>query len=245
MSPSPRHLVLGATGGIGRATCRILHESGARLAVAGPSEERVRALAGELDAAPVVIDATDAASVEAGFDAASEALGGLDGAACLVGSLLLKPAHLTTDEEWERTLALNATAAFRTVRAAARRMRGGGSIVLAASAAARTGLPNHEAIAAAKGAVVGLTLSAAASYAGRGLRVNCIAPGLVRTPMTARITGNEKALAASAALHALGRIGEPEEPARAVTWLLDPAQSWVTGQVLGVDGGLGTVRPRG
>ena len=77
------------------------------------------------------------------------------------------------------------------------------------------------------------------------IRVNALAPGLVRTPLTARITGSETALKASTALHALGRVGEPEEVAGAIAWLLDPAQSWITGQVLGVDGGLATVRSRG
>jgi 3-oxoacyl-[acyl-carrier protein] reductase len=123
-------------------------------------------------------------------------------------------------------------------------MQAGGSIVLSSSAAARVGLANHEAIAAAKAGVIGLMLSAAASYAPRGIRVNCVAPGLVRTPLTARTTANEASLAASTGMHALGRIGEPEDVAAAIAWLLDPAQGWVTGQVIGVDGGLATVRPR-
>ncbi|MBN8558433.1 MAG: SDR family oxidoreductase, partial [Burkholderiales bacterium] len=119
-----------------------------------------------------------------------------------------------------------------------------GSIVLCATAAARTGLANHEAIAAAKGGVMGLALSAAATYAGRNIRVNCVAPGLIDTPLAARITSNEAALKASASLHALGRIGRPEDVASGITWLLDPENSWVTGQVIGIDGGLGTVRAR-
>jgi NAD(P)-dependent dehydrogenase (short-subunit alcohol dehydrogenase family) len=105
-------------------------------------------------------------------------------------------------------------------------------------------LANHEAIAAAKAGVIGLTLSAAATYAARGIRVNCVAPGLVRTPMTARLTSNEATLKASTAMHPLGRIGEPSNIASAIQWLLDAEQSWVTGQVLGLDGGLASVRPR-
>jgi NAD(P)-dependent dehydrogenase (short-subunit alcohol dehydrogenase family) len=120
----------------------------------------------------------------------------------------------------------------------------GGSIVLMASAVAQRGMINHEAIAAAKAGVVGLALSAAATYARYNIRVNCVAPGLTRTPLTASLTQNELTLKASAALHPLGRIGEPEEVASAIRWFLSPENSWVTGQVLAVDGGLSTVQPR-
>ena len=117
-------------------------------------------------------------------------------------------------------------------------------MVLVSSVAARLGLTNHEAIAAAKAGVSGLVLAAAASYAARGIRVNAVAPGLVRTPLTARLTQNEATLKASVAMHPLGRIGEPADIASAIEWLLNPAQGWVTGQVLSVDGGMGAVRPR-
>ena len=123
-------------------------------------------------------------------------------------------------------------------------LNAGGSIVLVSSAAARIGLANHEAVAAAKAGVIGLTLSAAATYGPRGIRVNCVAPGLVRTPLTARLTANEASLKASTAMHALGRIGEPQDVAKAIEWLLSPEQSWITGQLLGIDGGLGSVRSR-
>jgi NAD(P)-dependent dehydrogenase (short-subunit alcohol dehydrogenase family) len=75
--------------------------------------------------------------------------------------------------------------------------------------------------------------------------VNCVAPGLVRTPLTARLTANEASLKASTAMHVMGRVGEPGDVAAALEWLLDPRQGWVTGQVIGVDGGLGSVRSRG
>jgi NAD(P)-dependent dehydrogenase (short-subunit alcohol dehydrogenase family) len=123
-------------------------------------------------------------------------------------------------------------------------MASGGSIVLCSTAAARAGFANHEAIAAAKAGVIGLTLSAAATYAPRNIRVNCVAPGLVDTPLAARITANPAALQASTAMHALGRIGRPEDVASAIAWLLNPENSWVTGQVLGVDGGLASLKPR-
>jgi NAD(P)-dependent dehydrogenase (short-subunit alcohol dehydrogenase family) len=121
----------------------------------------------------------------------------------------------------------------------------GGAIVLVSTAAAAIGLANHEAIAAAKAGVEGLARSAAATYAARRIRVNCVAPGLVRSALTARITGNESALKASLAMHPLGRVGEPADVARALEFLLDPANDWITGQVLGVDGGLGMLKTRG
>lgn len=152
---------------------------------------------------------------------------------------------LTSDEDWQRTLDLNLGTAFAALRAAVRAMgTKGGSVVLLSSAAARIGLPGHEAIAAAKAGVEGLALAAAASYAARGIRVNVVAPGLVDTPLAAGIVGNPSLRKASKAMHALGRIGRPEDVASAIAWFLDPAQSWVTGQVLGVDGGLARVRPR-
>jgi NAD(P)-dependent dehydrogenase (short-subunit alcohol dehydrogenase family) len=241
----PAVLILGASGGIGSALTRRLASGGARLVLGARDADRLNALAGETGATVVTLDATRPAEVEAAAAQAVERFGQLDGVANCVGSLLLKPAHLTSEEEWSSTLALNLTSSFAAVRAAARSMSSGGSVMLMSSAAGRLGLANHEAVAAAKAGVIGLTLSAAATYAPKGIRVNALAPGLVRTPLTARITGSETALKASTALHALGRVGEPDEVVGAIAWLLDPAQSWITGQVLGVDGGLATVRSRG
>jgi NAD(P)-dependent dehydrogenase (short-subunit alcohol dehydrogenase family) len=130
------------------------------------------------------------------------------------------------------------------MRAAGKHMNKGGSVVLISSAAAMEGLANHEAIAAAKAGIIGLTLSAAASYASMNLRVNAVAPGLIETPLTASLTGNEGARKFSEAMHALGRLGKPEDVARAIVFLLDTANDWITGQVLAVDGGLSRVRPK-
>lgn len=239
------YAIVGATGGIGSALARRLATSGATLFLGARDDARLQSLAGETKAAYQVVDATQSEQIDALIVATLKTYGRLDGVVNCVGSLLLKPAHLTTNDDWDFTVRQNLHSAFYLLRAAAKAMQtNGGSIVLLSSAAARTGLANHEAIAAAKAGVIGLTLSAAASYAARGIRVNCVAPGLVATPLTARITGNETAVKASTAMHALGRIGAPEDVASAIAWLLDPANSWVTGQVIGVDGGLANVRAR-
>jgi NAD(P)-dependent dehydrogenase (short-subunit alcohol dehydrogenase family) len=223
---------------------RRLLAGGARVALAGRAGDRLRALGEELGAPVVELDARQPAEVERAATEAAAALGPLSGLANCVGSLLLKPAHLTSDAEWAEVLATNLTSAFGTVRAGARALdSGGGSIVLVSSVAARFGLANHEAIAAAKGGVQGLVLSAAATYAPRGIRVNAVAPGLVRTPLTSGLFASEPLSKANAAAHPLGRVGEPGDVAAAICWLLSPAQSWVTGQVLGVDGGMGSARP--
>jgi NAD(P)-dependent dehydrogenase (short-subunit alcohol dehydrogenase family) len=238
------YVILGAYGGIGGELARRLAAKGARLMLVGRDEARLAALTAEIGATYAVADATESTQVEAAVAQAVGTFGGIYGIASCFGSLLLKPAHLTTDEELESTLAINLKSAFAVTRAAGRLMKTGGSVVLVSSAAARLGMANHEAIAAAKAGIQGLALAAAATYAPRNLRFNCVAPGLTRTLLTARITGNETVAKGSLAMHALGRFGDPADVASAIEWLLDPGQHWITGQILGVDGGLATVRGR-
>ena len=240
---NPVHVVIGATGGIGSELCRRLAKDGARLVIGARDGEKLDALADDLDAHPVKLDATNTEEVDRIFDEATQAFGRVDGAVNLVGSFMLKPAHLTSDKEWAETMSLNLNTAFGTVKAAARHMREGGSVVLMSSVAARVGLANHEAVAAAKAGVTGLMLSAAATYVSRGLRFNAVAPGLIQTPLTENITRSEAARQASTDLHPMGRLGEPEDVVPIIQWLLDPAHGWTTGQVFGIDGGLSTLRP--
>lgn len=237
--------MIGAGGGIGGALARQLAERGDTVVLAGRTADPVRALAEELDQPWHELDASDFEAVSAVVEQIGEDHGHLDGVTNCAGSVVLKPAHLTSFDDYAQVVATNLTTAFATVRAAAPAMRReGGSIALVSTAAVATGLANHEAVAAAKGGVEGLVRSAAATYGARGVRVNAVAPGLVETQQTERLTSNETQADASRSMHVLGRFGQPQEVASALAWLVDPANSWVTGQVLGVDGGLGHVRTR-
>ncbi len=240
-------LVVGGSGGIGSAVARKLAARGCRIVLAGRNVEKLEAVATEIGAENFPLEARDSAAVDALLQSVQASHGRVDGVVNCAGSILLKPAHLISDAEFADTIATNLTTAFNMLRAATRLMMkqtGGGSIVLCSSVAARRGLVNHEAIAAAKAGVEGLALAAAASYARFGVRVNCVAPGLTRTELTRALTQNETVAKMSAALHPLGRIGEPAEVASAICWLLDGEQSWVTGQVIGIDGGLGHIQAR-
>ncbi len=241
-----RYLIVGGAGGIGGALAARLRSRGDAVVLAGRTEETLVARAAALGAAWRVVDARDFEAMERLVGALVAEDGGLRGVVCCAGSILLKPAHLTSAAEFDATVGTNLTTAFSTVRAAGRHLAGaGGSVVLFSTAAARLGLPNHEAIAAAKAGIEGLVRSAAATYGGKGLCINAIAPGLVDTGLAQRITGNPRSLEASRALHVRGRIGTPDEVASLAAWLLSEDAGWVTGQTLGIDGGLGVARSSG
>lgn len=225
-------LVIAASSGIGQATVSLLKDTGNSVFTTARNTSRITPDA--------LLDATDFDAVDAIFKQA----GPIDGVVNCSGSLWLKSAHTTSKEQYQSVIDASLTTAFATVRSAGKYMKKGGSVVLLSSAAAMEGLANHEAIAAAKAGITGLTISAAATYAGQNLRVNAVAPGLVETPLTSALTTNENSRKFSEAMHALGRLGQPGDIARAIVFLLEPANSWITGQVLAVDGGLSKVRPR-
>jgi NAD(P)-dependent dehydrogenase (short-subunit alcohol dehydrogenase family) len=228
-----RFLVIAASSSIGQQIVLKLREEGHEVLTTSRNNKIITP--------DFILDATDFEAVDQVFEKA----GILDGVINCSGSLLLRSAHLTTKEQYQSVVDASLTTAFAVVRSAGKHMmQHGGSIVLIGSAAALTGIANHEAIAAAKAGIVGLARSAAATYANNNLRFNVIAPGLVATNLTASLVNNEASRKISEAMHPLGRLGQPDDIARAAVFLLNPANSWITGQVLAVDGGLAYVRSK-
>ena len=225
------YLNIAASSSIGQTTCQLLKAAGHTVFTTARSTNKITPDA--------ILDATDFDAVDAVFQQA----GAIDGVVNCSGSLLLKSAHLTSREQYQAVIDASLTTAFAVVRAAGKHMRQGGSVVLISSAAATAGLANHEAIAAAKAGINGLVLAAAATYATANLRFNAVAPGLVETHLTTALTA-PSTRKYSEDMHALGRLGKPEDIARAIVFLLDPQNDWITGQILGIDGGLSHIKPK-
>ncbi|CAM2852878.1 SDR family NAD(P)-dependent oxidoreductase [Rariglobus hedericola] len=243
----PVVLIAGVSGGIGSDVARRLTAAGWRVAGYARGADKLAALQALLpDLHVIEADATQSEAVAAAVQSTVARFGRLDAYVHAVGSILIKPAHLTQIEEWHRVIDLNLNSAFYGVKSALGPMQaqGGGSIVLISSVAAQAGLPGHDAIAAAKGGINGLVLAAAASYAGKGIRVNAVAPGLVDTPLAAGLLGSEQARQFSDKMHPLGKVGRPANVGSLIAWLVSPDADWVTGQIWSVDGGMAHVRTK-
>jgi NAD(P)-dependent dehydrogenase (short-subunit alcohol dehydrogenase family) len=169
----------------------------------------------------------------------------LAGLAYCVGSIALKPLKRVTEADMLSAFRLNALGAMLAVQAAQDTLAAGkGAVVLFSSIAARAGFTNHAAIAAAKGAVEGLTVALAAELA-PAIRINCIAPSLTRSTMAAPLLANAQMADAIAKQHPIPRLGEGEDAAALADFLLSEQAGWITGQIMAVDGGRSTVRSRG
>lgn len=211
-------LVTGGASGIGAATVELLRAQGHEVVVAD--------LPG--------LDVTDEAAVDA-FVAAQAPLDGAVNCAGTSGAYANVADSSSAD--WRRTMAVNLDGVYLCLRAELR--AGARSIVNVASGAGRMGVPGLAAYSASKHGVIGLTKSAALEVAKAGVRINCVCPGTVRTPMLRGfVGGDEAALEAMGRQAPMGRLGEPEEIAEAIAWLLSDAASYVTGAILSPDGGV-------
>ena len=236
-------LVTGASGGIGGAIAEALHAAGATVALSGTREAPLRALADRLGERAHVVTANlgDAESVLALPKAAAEAMGSID--------ILVNNAGITrdnlfmrmSDDEWAQVLDVNLTSTFKLSRAVLRGMMKarGGRIVNITSVVGATGNPGQGNYAAAKAGVVGMSKSLAYEVASRGITVNCVAPGFIETPMTDKLTDDQKGKILTQI--PAGRMGSAEEIAAAVLYLSSPEASYVTGATLHVNGGMAMV----
>ncbi|HSE95523.1 MAG TPA: SDR family oxidoreductase [Methylomirabilota bacterium] len=234
-------LVVGGGSGIGRASVALLAERGAAVMVADVHEAAAAAAAivaagGRAEARHC--DVTVAEDVEAVLDATRARFGRLDLVIDAAGILRASPLEATSEKEWNEVLGVNLTGAFLLTRAAlgALREEGGGAIVLIASRMALRVKEHHGAYAASKAGILQLTQMAALEGAPHGIRVNCVCPGMVDTPMT-RTGYGEEAFAAWSEICPLGRPGRPDEVARAMLFLASDEASFITGVALPVDGG--------
>ncbi len=216
-----RHLLIGGTHGISEKLQERLEKRG---------DEVITVARGG--------DATFQADVTKEFP---DLEGEFDGLIYCPGTVNLKPFHQMTEDDYRNDLEINFLGGVRVVKHVVKHMAKGSSIVMFSTVAVQLGMPYHTSIAAAKGAVAGFVRSLAAELAPK-VRVNAIAPSLTETPLTEKLVDSEAKREMSAKRHPLGRIGRPDDIAAVAAFLLSDDAGWVTGQVIGVDGGLSSLR---
>ena len=229
-------LIVGASSGIGLATAQLLSGLGATLFTAS------RHLSPELEALNTNYLPYDATQpIGAAFDALPDTLHGV---VYCPGSIKLRPFERIPVEDFQGDFDINVLGAVRVLQATMKRLKkaGGASVVLFSTVAADTGMSFHTSIATAKAAVEGLTRALAAEYAASNVRVNCIAPSLTNTPLAAALLNSPEKIEAGGKRHPLQRIGQPEDLAYTASFLLSDHSSFVTGQTMAVDGGMGKLK---
>jgi NAD(P)-dependent dehydrogenase (short-subunit alcohol dehydrogenase family) len=237
-------IIFGAVGGIGEALARRLAAAGAPLFLTGRDGAAVGKLADELGARSAECDVLDPSQIDAAVAEADQGEG-IAGLAYCVGSIVLKSIRAAKAEDYLEAFRLNTVGAAMAVKAArAGLAKAQGAVVLFSTVAVGQGFPNHSVIASAKGGVEGLGRSLAAELA-PDVRVNVVAPSLTRTGIAQPVLGSEQVEQSIAKMHALPRLGEPDDIAGAAQFLLGGDSGWMTGQVVGIDGGRSRLRTPG
>lgn len=239
-------LITGAAGALGSAVAQRLATSGCRVVLTGRDEQALaeHACPADLKIAANLSQPEDVEelflSIDTHFDEPPSLL------AHCAGSVCIRPLHRLTYDQYRTCLQNNLDSAFLTLQQFVQRLiarNAPGGVVLVSSIAARIGISNHAAVAVAKAGIEGLVRSAAADYASCAIRVNGIAPGLMRSKATEGFFAGGKTEALLTAQYPIGRYGQAKDAADAVCWLLSDEAGWITGQVLAVDGGFSSIRP--
>lgn len=237
-------IVYGGSGGIGSAVCRSLTNKGAAVHLVGRTAESLASIAAECNGSYTVGDVLDPELFGRVMD---NCKGDLAGVVYGVGTINLGSLRRLQTEDFLNDFKVNAMGAALAVQAAATRLKknkAGATVVFYSSVAALQGFTFHSSIGMAKAAINGLTLSLAAELSPH-IRVNAIAPSLVETELAAPLLANEKTATAIKQSHALKRLGSPSDIAELTTYLLSPEASWITGQIISVDGGRSALRTVG
>jgi 3-oxoacyl-[acyl-carrier protein] reductase len=237
-------LVTGATGGIGAAIARALHQAGATVAISGTRANVLEELKAELGGERVVVlpcNLSDAAAVEKLVPEAEAAMGSLDILVNNAGITKDGLAMRMKDEDWSAVIDVNLTASFRLARAAMRGMmkKRHGRIINITSVVGVTGNPGQANYVASKAGVIGLTKSLAQELAARNVTVNAVAPGFIATPMTDVLNDKQKEMILGRV--PAGKLGSPDDVAAAVLYLASDEAGYVTGQTLHVNGGMAMI----
>ena len=234
-------IILGARGGIGEALARRLADQGHELFLTARDEASISDLGEELGAKTASLDVMDTDAIAEVISNADEG-DGIAGLAYCVGSIVLKPLKSASADDFVDTFRLNTLGAALSVKAASKGLKqAGGSVVLFSTVAVGQGFGNHSVISTAKGGVEGLTRALAAELA-PDIRVNAIAPSITDTGIAEKLLSSEQMAKGLGDMHPVGRYGKPEDIASMAATLLGGDSNWVTGQVIGVDGGRGALR---
>jgi NAD(P)-dependent dehydrogenase (short-subunit alcohol dehydrogenase family) len=232
-----RSVITGGASGIGAATAHRMHEEGARIAIVDIDGDAAAAVAASVGGVSFVADVADPEACAAAIGAAADALDGLDVLFNNAGVGAARPLHDYSDRAWAKLIGVNLAGTFHGIRAAVPLMQaGGGCIINHASVSGVRPTRFEGPYSAAKAGVISLTMDAALEYA-PGIRVNCVSPGLVETPLTAGVLGDANLRAAVERATPMGRVGTADDVANVVVFLASPLAAYVTGQNIVVDGG--------